>query len=84
MKTARLENVKATSSGVTAWIGRAQVFLAQVRNEMDRVTWPTRKEVYATTFVVVLTSVFFGVYLWGIDLVLNRLADSLFGMFGAQ
>ena len=51
---------------------------------MERVTWPTRKEVYATTLVVILTSVFFGLYLWSIDLVLNRLAGLLFAMFGAQ
>ena len=31
---------------------------------LRRVTWPSRKEVYATTLVVILTSVFFGVYLW--------------------
>ena len=30
---------------------------------MGRVTWPSRKEVYATTFVVILTSIFFGLYL---------------------
>ena len=84
VKIARLENVGDGSSGVTAWIGRSRVFLAQVKNEMERVTWPTRKEVYATTLVVILTSVFFGVYLWSIDLVLNRLAGFLFAMFGAQ
>ena len=38
---------------------------------MRRVTWPSRREVYATTFVVILTSVFFGVYLWGVDLALS-------------
>ena len=63
---------------VTGWFGRARVFLAQVKNEMERVTWPTRKEVYATTLVVILTSVFFGFYLWGIDLVLTRLARRIF------
>ena len=36
----------------------------EVNNETARVTWPSRKEVYATTIVVILTSVFFGVYLW--------------------
>ncbi len=51
---------------------------------MERVTWPTRKEVYATTLVVILTSVFFGVYLWSIDLVLTRLARMLFSVFGAS
>ena len=29
------------------------------------------QEVYATTLVVILTSVFFGVYLYGVDLVLD-------------
>ena len=39
------------------------MFLTEVRNELKRVTWPSRKEVYATTVVVILMSVFFGVYL---------------------
>ena len=81
MKTARLEHVREASSSVTAWIGHSRVFLAQVKNEMERVTWPTRKEVYATTLVVILTSVFFGLYLYSIDLVLNRLAGLLFDAF---
>ena len=36
---------------VTGWLGRSRRFLSEVRNEMGRVTWPSRKEVYATTFV---------------------------------
>ncbi len=84
VKTAQLENVVDASSGVTGWIGRSRVFLAQVKNEMERVTWPTRKEVYATTLVVILTSIFFGLYLWGIDLVLSRVQRFLFSMFRAQ
>ena len=81
MKTARLEHVRDASSSVTGWIGRSRVFLAQVKNEMERVTWPTRKEVYATTLVVLLTSAFFGIYLFSIDLVLVRLQGLLFAAF---
>ena len=87
MKTARLDNVKDGSlhvAGWFGWFGPARVFLAQVKNEMERVTWPTRKEVYATTFVVILTSIFFGMYLWGIDLVLTRIARFIFETFGVQ
>ena len=84
MKTARLEQAREVSSNLTGWVSRVRVFLAQVKNEMERVTWPTRKEVYATTVVVILTSIFFGLYLWSIDLVLNRVAGLLFTMFGAQ
>ena len=66
------------------WWGRTRVFLAQVRNEIERVTWPTWKEVQATTLVVILVSVMFGLYLWGVDLVLGRLASALFSAFGAS
>jgi len=64
------------------WWGRARRFLAEVRNEMSRVTWPTRREVYATTLVVILTSIFFGLYLWGIDLVLNGIMSWIYRRFG--
>ena len=40
--------------GGAGWYGRARRFLAEVRNEMARVTWPSRREVYATTLVVIV------------------------------
>jgi preprotein translocase subunit SecE len=68
---------------VTGWWGRSRRFLAEVRNELSRVTWPSRREVYATTLVVILTSIFFGIYLYGIDLVLNAIMGWLYTRFGA-
>ena len=41
------------------------------------------KEVYATTVVVILTSVFFGLYLFGVDLVLSAVVQRIFQRFGA-
>ena len=67
---------------MTGWWGRSRTFLAEVRNELKRVTWPSRKEVYATTIVVILTAIFFGVYLWGVDLVLNVVVGWIFQQFG--
>jgi len=69
--------------GVTAWWTNSRTFLTEVRNEMRRVTWPSRKEVYATTVVVILTSAFFGLYLWGLDLALSRIVNGILGLFGA-
>jgi len=69
-------------SGVVGWWSQSRSFLAQVSNELERVTWPSKTEVYATTFVVILTSVFFGVYLWGIDLLLSSLVGWVFSAFG--
>jgi preprotein translocase subunit SecE len=86
MKTAMAEHEDSIGGrardGVAGWWGRARRFLTEVRNEMARVTWPTRREVYATTLVVILTSIFFGLYLWGIDLILNGLMGWIYGTFG--
>ena len=65
------------------WWERSRTFLTEVRNEMKRVTWPSRKEVYATTVVVILTSVFFGLYLFGVDMALNKVVRTIFERFGA-
>jgi preprotein translocase subunit SecE len=68
---------------VTGWWGRSRRFLTEVKNEMSRVTWPSRREVYATTLVVILTSMFFGIYLYGIDLILDALYRWLLSTVGA-
>jgi preprotein translocase subunit SecE len=68
---------------VTGWWGRSRRFLSEVRNEMGRVTWPSQKEVVATTVVVILTSIFFGVYLWLVDLGLDRGLRWIYRAFGA-
>jgi preprotein translocase subunit SecE len=46
---------------------RTKGFLADVRNEMRKVTFPSRKEVQATTVVVIITVILFGVYFFAID-----------------
>ena len=85
MKSAMVDRESSVSPrGVLGWWGRSRTFLAQVRNELERVTWPSWKEVQATTVVVIITSVLFGLYLWGIDLVLDRAARTLFRAFGAS
>jgi preprotein translocase subunit SecE len=82
MKAAMADQEETVSvrarENVTGWWGRSRRFLSEVRNETGRVTWPSRKEVYATTIVVILTSVFFGIYLYGIDLALDRLMAWLY------
>ena len=75
-----LDNVKEAAGGR---FERARLYLSEVRNELRRVTWPSRKEVYATTLVVILTSVFFGVYLWLLDLSITRLVQWVFQLSGA-
>ena len=60
-----------------------RVFLSEVRNELKRVTWPSQKEVYATTIVVILTSMLFGIYLYIVDVGLSAFMNWAFKTFGA-
>ncbi len=76
-----LDNLKESPEQVAGWFGRARRFLADVRAELSRVTWPTRREVWATTVVVIFTSTVFGVYLYIVDLGLSRILDFLLGRF---
>jgi preprotein translocase subunit SecE len=69
---------KDEGGGITSWWSNSRTFLTEVRNEMRRVTWPSRKEVYATTVVVIITSAFFGLYLWVFDLGINWTVDWIF------
>ena len=64
------------------WWGSMRTFLSEVRNELKRVTWPSRKEVYATTVVVILTSIFFGVYLFAVDIVFGKIVQWIFSQLG--
>jgi preprotein translocase subunit SecE len=49
---------------------RMKDFLTDVRNEMRKVTFPSRREVQATTTVVIITVILFGLYFFIIDQVI--------------
>jgi preprotein translocase subunit SecE len=82
MKAAMLDNLKESPEHVSGWVGRARRFLTDARAELSRVTWPTRREVWATTVVVILISLLFGIYLYGVDLILSWLVASIFDWAG--
>ena len=64
-KTTPARSPERTSDGGGSWLENAKSFFTEVRNEMRRVTWPSRREVYATTVVVILTSAFFALAHYG-------------------
>ena len=53
--TTAIDSVRQAAGGR---FERMRLFLSEVRNELKRVTWPTQREVYATTIVVILVSLF--------------------------
>ena len=77
----RFDTAKEAAGG---WFERWRLFLSEVRNELKRVTWPSQKEVYATTVVVILVSIFFGLYLFALDFGIDGVVLWIFRRFGAS
>jgi preprotein translocase subunit SecE len=51
----------------------AKNFFEEVKLELGKVTWPTRKEAIATTWVVVAIIVIISLYLGACDVILAKL-----------
>jgi preprotein translocase subunit SecE len=64
-----------------SWPQRIKAFYTDVRTEMKKVTTPTRKEVQATTVVVIITVFLFGAYFWMVDTVIGRGIDTVLRHF---
>jgi len=68
---AKVATMTSEERGLTARVKQLGSFFADVRNEMRKVTFPGRKEVQATTVVVIITVIIFGIYFFLIDFVIN-------------
>lgn len=59
-------------STVTESFRKIRFFLADVRNELSKSTWPTRGELIESTVVVILSVVLFAIYVGFCDTVLRK------------
>jgi len=73
-------------SGFLARLGdypkKTRSFLHEVRVEMRQVTWPTRREVMVTTWVVMVTVAFFGFFFFGVDSAASWMVQHVIKFFG--
>ena len=54
---------------------RINTFLKEVRLELKKVNWPTRKETLRDTLIVIAISVVVAIFLGGIDFIITRILD---------
>jgi len=54
------------------WLESTREYLTDVRAEMRRVTWPSRKQVESTTLIVILSVFAFALYFEIIDKILQN------------
>jgi len=56
---------------VKVWVQSTKDYFEDLKQEMNRVTWPNRKQVEATTAVVIFSVFAFAAYFWVVDGLLN-------------
>ncbi len=53
-------------------IKKLRQFIEDVQNEMAKVTWPTRNELINSTFIVVIVSIIFTLFIFFADLIISN------------
>lgn len=61
--------------------GRLRQFFHEVRVELQKVTWPSRADVRATTLVVIVTIGVFALYFLVVDSAVGYLMQQVFNFF---
>lgn len=59
--------------------GKMSDFFGNVKAELQKVTWPSRKDTYGSTMVVIVVVIFCAVYLGIVDMILSHLVQVVLG-----
>jgi preprotein translocase subunit SecE len=68
----------STLEEIKLWPVRAKNYYEELRQEMRRVTWPSRQQVQATTIVVILTVFAFAAFFKGVDELIEHTVTRLY------
>ena len=72
LKEEPAEGLAAKLVGKNQWIGQVKDFFREVRIELKKVTWPSRKETIAATGMVIILSVLVAFFLGLLDVGLAK------------
>ena len=68
-------------STAVGWPQRTRSYIEELQTEMKRVSWPTWKQVRATTGVVIAAVFLFAAYFFVVDAAVNSLITKIIGHF---
>jgi preprotein translocase SecE subunit len=63
--------VREPSNKLTGWFHRTAAFLVSVRDELKKVTWPTRPELIKATRMIIVLSIVLGLTIGLLDWLLQ-------------
>jgi preprotein translocase subunit SecE len=69
----RVQVAAQPGNRLVGWFDRTRHFLVAVREEMRKVTWPTRDELIKATRVIVILSIVLGITIGLLDWILQAI-----------
>jgi preprotein translocase subunit SecE len=60
---------------------RIGAYLREIKGELKKVTWPNKSDLIKTTIAVLVISLFFGIYLFGVDFIFTRIFHQIANIF---
>ena len=58
-------------------IHKLRNFIKEVKTEMKKVSWSTRKELISSTWIVIVTVALLGLYIGAVDFVISRIVHAI-------
>jgi len=59
-------------------IQKISKYFSEVSQELSKVSWPSREELYGSLAVVIALCLLLAVFIFGVDHILNRLLEVVF------
>ena len=53
-------------------------FLQEVKQELSKVSWPSREELKGTTIVVIVITLILALFIFGVDKILQAILDVIY------
>ena len=59
-------------------IQKISKYVSEVNQEISKVSWPSREELYGSVVVVLVLCLALSIFIFGVDHILNRLLEVVF------
>ena len=72
------DDPRGRGQGIASWPTQIKDYIEDLKMEMKRVTWPSWKQVRATTGVVIAAVFAFGAYFFVVDAIVGKTVTKIF------
>ena len=81
-KAEKKKDSKADKSANPGFFGRIGKWFKEMRSELKKVQWPTRKQTVNNTIIVIVCCIVVGICIWLFDLLAGSVISALLDLFG--